>query len=313
MKILIVCSGNALNFEFSRHQAFVYDQAEALKRAFQGISIDIFPIKGKGIKGYLSNRERLKNQLRSQPYDCIHAHVVQSGLLANLQRDVPVITTFHGSDINVFRNRMISLCAEILSQKTIYVSDKLRNKVVYASNKDSSVIPCGVDFDLFKPIDQQEARKHLNLEPQKKYILFSSGFDVAVKNYPLAQRSVRQLNLDDVILLELKGYSRKEVSLLFSAVNVALMTSFSEGSPQFIKEAMACNCPIVSTDVGDVQEVIGDTMGCFITDYDAPEIAERLKESLSAPIRTNGRKKITSFDNQRIAELVMQVYKKAVS
>jgi len=312
MRILIVCSGNAPNFEFSKHQAFIHDQEEAIRKNYPEVNIDVFPIKGKGINGYLRNRVELVKHLNEKKYDCIHAHVALSGLLANLQRKVPVMTTFHGSDINVAKNRWISFGAELLSEHTIYVSDELRRKAIYASNRNSSVIPCGVDFDLFTPMDHYQARRQCNLAPEKKYILFSSGFEVAVKNYPLAKEAVNLLSRDDVELLELKGYSRKEVSVLFSAVDAALMTSFSEGSPQFIKEAMACNCPIVTTDVGDVQQVIGDTNGCYITNYDAEKIAENLTQILSDGARTNGRESIQRFDNNKIASCLMDVYEKVV-
>ena len=313
LKVLVVCSGNAPDFEFSRHQAFIYDQIEAIKKQFEEIDFDTFFIRGRGIGGYLKQKSNLIERLKSNDFDCIHAHVAQSGLLANLQRRVPVITTFHGSDINVIRNRLISLATSFLSKKSIYVSENIRSKAIYTSKKNSLVIPCGVDLDLFKPIEKKEAKRVLNLKLSKKYILFSSAFKVKVKNSPLAEKALRLLNQKNIELLELKGYDRYEVSCLFSAVEVALMTSFSEGSPQFIKEAMACNCPIVSTNVGDVKEVIRNTDGCYITGFDPKEIADALENILSSGKRTNGRDFIHLFDNRKIAQMIMNVYKSTVS
>lgn len=123
--------------------------------------------------------------------------------------------------------------------------------------------------------------------------MFAGAFDNWVKNSKLAIESV--MNISDTELLELKGYNRNQVSLLMNACDVILITSFSEGSPQVIKEAMACNLPIVSTDVGDVKEVIGNTEGCYITSFDPKDVAEKIKMALDFGKRTNGRENIKHF------------------
>ena len=308
MNILIVCSGNAPHFNFEKHQAFIYDQLQALQQILPDAQFDTFFIRGKGVSGYLSSLKKLKHTLREKKYRCVHAHFCHSAMLANLQRSVPVVSTFHGSDINMSKNRMISAIVGLLSRKTIYVSQKLRENAIVTSKKKDYVIPCGVDFDRFKPMPKMAARQTMGLNSEKKIILFASSFDVPVKNAALAKNAIELLNNPDVILMELKGYTRDEVSLLLSAADVALMTSFSEGSPQFIKEAMACNCPIVTTDVGDVREVIGDTEGCYITGYDPEDVAEKIELALALNKRTNGREKIKHLDNQRIARKILDVY-----
>jgi len=113
-------------------------------------------------------------------------------------------------------------------------------------------------------------------------------------------------------LIELENRSREEVNLLLNACNLLLLTSFSEGSPQIIKEAMACNCPVVATDVGDIREVIKGTDGCYITSFDPEDVAEKIKLALQFKGRTNGRKKIQHFDNDLIAEKVYNVYEQIV-
>ncbi|GAB3961708.1 glycosyltransferase family 4 protein [Spirosoma harenae] len=308
MRILIVCSGNAPAFDVKKHQAFIYDQVEALKRLDVTLEFDYFFIKGKGLAGYLSCLTKLVSQLKSQIYDCIHAHVAFSGLLANLQRQVPVVTTFHGSDINLPLSRLLSIFTDTLSYKTIYISHRLTQKAIVANRAKLAIIPCGVDFELFIPQEKQHSRCQLGLSPDKLYILFSAGFDVAVKNYPLAQAAVNIIDNESVELLELKDYTREEVALLFSAVDVALMTSFSEGSPQFIKEALACNCPVVSTDVGDVRSAIGNIAGCYITSYDPVDVAAKLQRVLVNPSRIASREQIRQFDNQLIAKQIRDVY-----
>jgi len=122
------------------------------------------------------------------------------------------------------------------------------------------------------------------------------------------------MNISDTELLELKGYNRNQVSLLMNACDVILITSFSEGSPQVIKEAMACNLPIVSTDVGDVKEVIGNTEGCYITSFDPKDVAEKIKMALDFDKRTNGRERIKKLglDSESIAMEIIKLYKNVI-
>ena len=308
MRILIVCSGNAPNFNFQKHQAFIYDQAEALKRVNTKLLIDYFFITGKGITGYLSCLGTLRDQLECHQYDLIHAHVALSGLLANLQRKVPVVTTFHGSDINVPTLRLASSVVDLLSSKTIYISKALAEKAFYAGKDKQTVIPCGVDFDLFTPRLKADSRKRLGLSVSKRFILFSSAFTVAVKNYPLARAAVDLVQDGSTELLELANYSRSEVALLFTAVDVALMTSFSEGSPQFIKEALACNCPVVSTDVGDVRLVMERIAGCYICSYEPADVADKLRKALALTSPIDARPHIQRFSNQLIAGQIHSIY-----
>lgn len=309
MRILIVCSGNAPNFNFQKHQAFIYDQVEALKQVDETLTFDYFFIKGKGVSGYLSCLKKLLTQLKSQSYHCVHAHVAMSGLLANLQRRVPVITTFHGSDINVPVLRGVSFLVELLSRRTIYISQQLIEKAVCTSTHSRNIIPCGVDFELFKPGQKQQSREVLGLSQQKRYVLFSSNFATAVKNYPLAKAAIDLLQDETIELLELKNYTRLEVALLLTAVDVALMTSFSEGSPQFIKEALACNCPVVSTDVGDVRLVMGTIAGCYITSYRPTDVAEKISKVLNNRNPITARQHIKHLDSWLIAKRVLTVYR----
>ncbi|MCK8494900.1 MULTISPECIES: glycosyltransferase [Spirosoma] len=308
MRILVVCSGNALNFNFEKHQAFIYDQVEALKQVNDTLQFDYFFIKGKGLTGYLSCLNALEQQLDSQMYHCIHAHVAVAGLLANLQRKVPVVTTFHGSDIVVPVLRGVSSLVDWLSHRTIYITQPLVEKAIFTDHRKRVVVPCGVDFELFRPRPKQQSRQHMGLLPHKRYVLFSSNFATAVKNYPLAKQAIGLLHDDSVELLELKNYSRQEVAILMTAVDAALMTSFWEGSPQFVKEALACNCPVVSTDVGDVRTVIQSIQGCYITTYDPVDVADKLRLVLNNPQPIKAREHIPQFDSRLIAQQINAVY-----
>ena len=91
-----------------------------------------------------------------------------------------------------------------------------------------------------------------------------------------------------------------------------MLTSLWEGSPNVIKEAMACNIPIVSTDVGDVREVIGNTEGCYITSFEPEYIAEKIELALQFGKRTDGRENIKHLESSLIARKIIDLYKKIV-
>jgi len=312
MKILIVCSGNAPNFDFRIHNAFVYEQIEAVKSLYN-IEYDTFFIKGKGFLGYISNLLLFYKQIRENKYSIIHAHYLLSGLFSRLQFKYPLIVTFHGSDINISIARIFSRILSYLTSYSIVVSEELL--LLLKNKKYTSVIPCGVDTNIFYPMDKTEVRKELNLYLNKKYILFSSSFKNKVKNFTLAKQAIDNLADKNIEVIELKNKTREEVSLLMNAADLLLLTSHSEGSPQVIKEAMACNCPIVSTDVGDVKEIVNFTSGCYITSFNANEVAKNIEFAIQFSLikgRTNGRDKVKHLDNEIIAGKICEIYKKVL-
>lgn len=303
MRVLVVASYNK-----GRFAPFIEEQARALEA--QGCVIRFFGLQGKGIGGYLRNLPLLKKEIRELHPDIIHAHYGLSGLFANMQRHIPVVTTYHGSDINDKKALRFSKVAMRLSAWNIFVS---RQTLVKAQlKKKCSLLPCGVDLSELQLTGKTEARQQMHLAIDKKYVLFAGAFDNRVKNAPLAQQTVENLHDDSVALLELKGYSREEVTLLMCAVDALIMTSFSEGSPQVIKEALACGCPIVSVDVGDVKERVEGIEGCYVAKTREPnELADLLRKALFFEGKTVGRTRIISdgLNNRQVAEELLNIYK----
>jgi glycosyltransferase involved in cell wall biosynthesis len=300
MRILIVCSKNS-----GRIAPFIEDQVEALVNS--GLICDYFTIQGKGIKGYLKNRSSFIKKVNEFKPDLIHAHYGLSGLLANTQRSTPVVTTYHGSDINLQSIFILSRLNMFLSAFNIFVSQKNIDKS--NQNRNFALIPCGVDTNLFYPLDKLESRMYFGFDPNEKIVLFAGAFNNNVKNPELAQKAISKLS--SVRLLELKGYSRSEVAMLINAVDLCLMTSHTEGSPQFIKEAMACNCPIVSVPVGDVPEVIEGVEGCFLSSYNEIELSEKVKLAIEYGKKTNARQRIIElrWDSKLVATKISHIYK----
>ena len=302
MKVFIVASKNKGNAA-----PFVIEQMKALQR--KGCVVSFFGLQGKGLKGYLKNFPVFKQAFKAFQPDVIHAHYGLSGLFANLQRQVPVVTTYHGSDINEKKVLPFSKAAMRLSAWNVFVSQKT---VEIAQPKGKyTLLPCGIDLTDSQLTDKIEARRKMELDADKRYVLFSGAFDNQVKNAPLAKETMAALRDDNAELVELKGYSREEVTLLMCAADALLLTSFSEGSPQVIKEAMACGCPIVSVDVGDVKERVEGVEGCFVSETRNPqELASLLQKACAFQGKTQGREKLVAdgLVNETIAHRLMLIY-----
>ncbi len=310
MKLLIVASYNKQRFA-----PFIVEQAEALQKA--GVEVEYYGVVGKGIMGYLRARKGLIQKICAYQPDVIHAHYGLCGLLANLQRCVPVVTTYHGSDINVPKIFRFSRIAMRLSKFNIFVSQRnvdiaLLSNVKHLTNERMVLIPCGVDIDNFAPRTKTEARAALGWGMDEKKVLFAGAFDNKVKNAELAKQAVELLK--DVELVELKGYNRRQISDLFYAADAFIMTSITEGSPQVIKEAMACGCPIVSVDVGDVAERIAGVNKCYIAERTPEDIAAKLQIVLQDTARTNGRGRLLEMglDNKQVVKNLLEIYQRII-
>ena len=325
MKILVLASDKGGKFV-----PFIEEQIVALQQI--GVEIIRYGITGKGITGYLSELPALRRFIRAERPDIIHAHYGLCGLLANLQRSVPVVTTYHGSDINVPSVLRFSKIAIRLSAWNIFVSKRniaiaIRRKGEEAKRLSGKyeLLPCGINLpELWSELQNKlVGQLTLNqwvqdkLQLDAKHVLFAGAFDNAVKDASLAKAAINELANEGVKveLIELKGYNRDQVNALMYNCDALLMTSRTEGSPQVIKEAMACGCPIVSVDVGDVAERTSGVDGCYIVRTREPrDIARAILQAIAYEGRTNGREKIIEMglSNDQVAEHLIEIYKQVL-
>lgn len=309
MKILIICSHRYYAPYTDYIAPFIYEQMQGLKQL--GCDFRICFVKGGGLRAYWQAWKSMRKMIDEYKPDLVHAHYGLCCMIANLQRSVPVVSTYHGSDINVRKVRWISKVAIRLSKMNIFVSAPLFS----IANKphNSVIIPCGVDTNLFYYHNQLEVRRILGWKEDKYYVLFSKMFTDPIKNYPLAKAAIEYLA--NVELVEFVGYTRQESVLLYNAVDAVIMTSFTEGSPQFIKEALACNTPIVSVNVGDVATLIDGVDNCFLCPYDAINLANALDKIFKNNRRTDGCNQIykLELDNQTIIRKIKNVYDQVVN
>ncbi len=315
MNVLFVSSGTS-EIGIS---PFIKSQGNSLQK--KGIKVEYFTITEKGMKGYLKSVGTLKEHLKGKSYDVIHAHYSLCGWVAVLAtRKSPVVVSFMGCDVygditprgkrTGYLNIVLSKCLQPWV-KAIVAKSKNLEKYVYLKKK-VHIIPNGVNFENFKPMDREECRQRLHLPMDKKLVLFLGNPTDPRKNLKLVKDAVTHLNSPDIALIVPYPVRHEQIPLFLNAADVFVLASYLEGSPNVVKEAMACNCPVVSTDAGDAREVLGDTVGCYITPFDAEATAANILKSLNFGKRTTGREDIAHLDERAVADRIIAIYRALV-
>ena len=302
MRVLFLRSGNNGTDPISTFQG------QSLERL--GIEVDYFDILGKGIIGYLKNIIRFRKKVRSSNADLIHAHYSFSGFLAVLSfSGAPVVTSLMGSDVKSDGKYrlIIYLFYFLFWKKTILKSTDMKR---HLGLKNVEVLPNGVDTDLFFEMNKCQARQKLNLKMDDKIVLFAADPTRPEKNYSLAEEAIELVGLN-IKTLFLKGIQPNEVRDYYNASDLVLLTSLWEGSPNVVKEAMACNRPVITTDVGDVSWLIGNTPGCFVTTHSALEIATKIRHCILHVDKSQGRNRIMSLklDSVSVSVKLFDIYR----
>lgn len=299
----------------------VFAHAEIARIAATGIETDILeystsPRPDRLFRQILAIRSRVR---QFKP-DVVHAHFGTITAFATvIASNVPVVITFRGSDLNpspsdgLIRNavqKLLSNVAANFAKAVILVSTGLRDRL-WLEHASAHVIPTGVDLDLFSPASSRLARLELGWSLEEKIVLFNAGNSPRVKRLDLAEQAVKllQRRIPSASLKILRGLTpHDELPLQMNAADCLLLTSDFEGSPDIIKEALACNLPIVSVDAGDVKERLSGVTRTAIVPRDPVAIANELSLILSSNERSNGREKIRELDASKIRDAVIQVY-----
>ncbi len=300
--------------------SFVREQVESLRNA--GVEVEVLTFDGgSSLRNYLQAGRALRARLKAGRFDIVHAHYGLTGLPARMQFTCPVVLTYHGSDIlgevgptgrysraGRFKVMLSKALGSVVTERII-VAERMRTRLWKAT-----VIPMGVDLDLFQPRSRSEARKALGLDPARKYVLFVANPDNRCKRFDIADAAVRILAADDpdVEILPVYKATHDQVAQYMNASNVLVMTSDHEGSPCVVKEALASSLPIVSVDCGDVRERISGVDGCYLCDRDPRAVAARLREALLFVGPTNGREHVEAISLPNTARLTIGVFEKAL-
>ena len=317
MKVLFVSSGNS-NYGIS---PIIKSQGESLRK--EGIELDYYPIYGRGFVGYLKSTIKLRKYIRNRRYNIIHAHYGLSAMVALLaKKRERIVVSFMGDDLVGSNNLNGSIT---ISSKCLVYINKFLAKHYFDLNivkskemfnilnlSNCQVIPNGVDFERFYEIEKTKARINLGDNLSIKQVLFCSNPDRPEKNFKLAEKAINFLVQDKIQLRFINGIDQTKLAIYYNSADCLLLTSFHEGSPNVIKEAMACGTPIVSTNVGDVKDIIGSTEGCFITTFKPEDVAEKIKMALVFKGRTNGRENIKHLESSLVAKNIIDLYNRII-
>lgn len=260
----------------------------------------------RGIREYLQFVPEVRRELRRGDYDLIHANYGLTAPYAVTQFRLPVVLTLWGSDVVGFDGMVTKACAWRADTVTVR-SEEMRELL---GREDAHIVPSGVDLERFRPIDRTEARERVGWDPEGLHVLFPYSPDYERKNYPLAKRVVEQAEenvRENIELHTISGVPHEDVPFYMNASDVLLLTARYEGSPNTVKEAMACNLPVVSTPVGDVEERLQDVTPSGIGEG-ASELGEHLSDILKQGERSNGREIVREVSWGRIGERIVDIY-----
>lgn len=301
LKILFVYS----NQDIHARTHLVKTQGESIERT--GCSVDYYDITGVGYWPYFKHIFKLRKFIKTGNYDIVHAQFGYSGITCAFACAKPLVVSLMGSDYRLEKmaSRITAYFARVFWDYTIVKSQRMYNNLRI---KSAQIIPNGINFSRFRPIDREIARHQAGFN-SSAHVLWVSDPQRKEKNFALAREAFSFINAEDVELTIVNNVEIDKVPFYYYAADVLLLTSKWEGSPNVIKEAMACSLPIVSTDVGDVADITRGVDGCFIVPSDPEEIAAALDTALQFGKRTSGRDKVKHMDVDFITQRLLEVYR----
>jgi teichuronic acid biosynthesis glycosyltransferase TuaC len=299
----------------------VFAHSEIERIADSGVVTAVYGFRSSTRPDRLAREVRsIRSRIQEFRPDIVHAHFGTITAFATvIASSVPVVITFRGSDLNPspsdgrLRNlvqKTLSNTAARFADAVILVSSELRTRL-WLDHPNAHVIPTGVDLELFRPTSRLEAREHLGWNFDDPVILFNAGLTPRVKRLDLAERSVDLLrqHIPGVRIHVLRGTTaHSDLPAYMNAADCLFVTSDFEGSPDIVKEALACDLPIVSVDVGDVRERTAEVDQVAIVERDPEAIAIAAERIIRSEKRSDGRDKIAELDSGTIRDAVIQVY-----
>ncbi len=278
MKVLHITNNYPTN-KYPIFGIFVKEQINSLSEI--GINSDLLFINARenGKCEYISSIFSLKKILKNNSYDIIHCHHTFSAFILFLstlfkKKKNRYVVSFQCDPSKEFFGILYFLI------RTKFDAFIYKNKFNFIDSK-SYYLPNGVNEKFFKNFSKKDARDFLSLDHNKKYILFvSSNFIRKQKRYDVFKNTIKylqsnypQYNFEPLLMINIE---RSKVPYYFNAADLHLLTSDYEGSPNSVKESIFCNTPVVSTNVGNVEDIFNSLPGCFISKSNSPSELSKL-------------------------------------
>jgi glycosyltransferase involved in cell wall biosynthesis len=322
-QVLVVTNGWP-NEDNETYCIFIKRQMESLIE--RGLRCDVLFIRGyRSQLAYVRAAVRLAwwSLARRRSYELVHVHSGEAALSAGFYRRCPLLVSYLGDDLLGTPDAAgaISLPRRIrrtiirqhtrLTARTITKSREMQAALPARIRDRNTVLPNGVDTDLFKPQDRAAARRELGWEADAPVALFAADPGVPRKRYWLAEAAVEQArsSLPALRLEVARGVTPDRMPLLMNAADCLLLTSTIEGSPNVVKEALMCNLPVVATPAGDVAELLDGVEPSYVCESSESALAEALVECLREPRRSNGRSKSERLEEGVVANSLLDLYR----
>ena len=292
MKILAIT--NMLpSAEFPSQGVFVQEQIKGLRAVGLDVRVLFVDRRREGPWAYFRLRKKVRATEAEFAPDVIHVMYggVMAERIARQPHDCPLVVTFRGSDLlgenlSGWTRKIISRygvhCSRVAARKAdgvvVVARHLLRALNGTVAAEKVRVVPSGIDLERFKPLDSLECKKQLGWNPDSFHVVFASSSGDPVKRPRLAQAAVEQLKQTGcpAEFHFITGIPTGQMPIWLNAGDAVLLTSMHEGSPNIIKEALACGLPVVSVDVGDVAEQIKSVAGCHLAQAEPVDLAAKL-------------------------------------
>ncbi len=294
---------------------FIQTQVESLRAV--GVEVDVCVLQGRGALKYVSGITQIRGFLAKKNYDLIHAHYMYAGWTARLAGAGPLVVSFMGNDVlgncdaegryspgSAWVHGFLSSLLARVSAHAVVKSPQLGRRI---GVKSQSLVANGVDREIFKPMTPQ--REKYGYGPGEWVILFAGHPDDPVKRWPLAARAVAQLKVTvpGARLTFAEHKTPAQMAEIMASADCLLLTSAHEGSPNIVKEALACGLPVVSVPVGDVAERLAGLEGCYVTPPEAAALAQALASVAARRQRLVG-SQARAESVQMVAEKLRAIY-----
>jgi glycosyltransferase involved in cell wall biosynthesis len=305
---------------------FVEQQVKGLRQAGVDVHVVHLDRRGSGMGVYRKIRARVEDALRGYEPDLVHC--MYGGILAGVTTRAcskkPVVVSYCGSDlfgeggvgnlvrrvVGAYRIRTSHGAARRASAIIVKSAGLAKALPASVNQRKVVVLPNGIDMERFRPLDRQECRARLGWHDDGFHVLFTNGNGDPRKRIELARAAIEVLRQRGVAV-ELNPIPRvphADVPIWMNAADVVILTSIHEGSPNAIKEALACNRPVVSVDVGDVRERIDGVPGCYLVDPSPAAIAEGLYSVYTGPRTVMSRPLMSDLSLEAVTAKLIRIY-----
>ncbi len=308
---------------FPARAAFMRYAVEGLTAA--GVPTDVLYLRGyRGKRSYLLGCLVMAVLGRAAPgkYELVHSHGGETALVARFFCSAPVLASYWGTDLLgvgegplgirirfALRARLLRAHALLMSATTTK-SDEMESVLPRRARARNWVIADGVDRARFAPVDRGLARRAIGWSSDGS-VAISAGRPVVSKRLWLAESAVNQAARESEGLTwrALSDIPPEQMPDHYNAADVLVHTSASEGSPNVVKEALACNLPVVATAAGDIPELLRGVEPSAVCEASVQSLASEIVSVLRAGRRSNGRERTAHLGLERVAERTVACYR----